>query len=291
IQAGREAALPVPIPFRNFVAQARLGISQEEHVAFFRQMLGDVQEPTAPFGLLEVHRDGGAIEEVQQRLEPRLCRRIRQQARRLGVSSASMFHWAWAQVLSRITCREDVVFGTVLFGRMHGGEGADRALGIFINTLPIRVLLGEVGIREGIRKTHENLAQLRRHEHASLALAQRCSALSGNAPLFSTLLNYRHIATEQNPNHVAMSPEGMEVLSAQERTNYPFALSVEDLGEDFELTMQAVHPLGQRVCGYMSQAMLAVIEALEDAPQAPAWSIDVLGKAERHRLLVQWNQT
>src|SRR5262249_28029711 len=154
---------------RNFVAQARLGISQEEHVAFFHQMLADVQEPTAPFGLLEVHRDGAAIQEARRRLGSDLCRRSRPQARMVGGSAASMFHWAWAQVLSRTTSREDVVFGTVLFGRMQGGEGADRALGIFINTLPIRVLLAEVGSREGIRKTHETLARLMRHEHASLA--------------------------------------------------------------------------------------------------------------------------
>ena len=222
------------------MAQARLGISEEEHAAFFHQMLGDVQEPTAPFGLLQVHGDGGEVQEAHQRLEPHLGGRIRQQARVLGVSAASVFHWAWAQVLGRITSREDVVFGTVLFGRMQGGEGADRALGIFINTLPIRVLLGDVPVREGIRQTQETLAQLMRHEHASLALAQRCSALPGDVPLFSALLNYRHSAAEPNPASASVSHEGMQVLSSQERTNYPFTLSVDDLGEEFGLTVQAV---------------------------------------------------
>src|SRR5262249_46793059 len=46
---GDEDRLPAPLPFRNLVAQARLGVSQEEHEAFFRRLLGDVEEPTAPF--------------------------------------------------------------------------------------------------------------------------------------------------------------------------------------------------------------------------------------------------
>src|SRR6185436_19205765 len=51
---GRIDQLPPPQPYRNFVAQARLGISKEEHEAFFRKMLGDVDEPTAPFGLTDM---------------------------------------------------------------------------------------------------------------------------------------------------------------------------------------------------------------------------------------------
>ena len=142
---GQQDSLPAPLPFRNLVAQARLGVSQQEHEAFFRQMLGDVDEPTAPFGLLDVQGDGSGIEEAHLALDADLARRLRASARRLGVSAASLCHLAWAQVLAKVSGREDVVFGTVLFGRMQGGEGADRVMGLFINTLPVRISVGRRG--------------------------------------------------------------------------------------------------------------------------------------------------
>ncbi|MGH7734985.1 MAG: condensation domain-containing protein, partial [Gemmatimonadales bacterium] len=129
IEAGRSEELAPVAPYRSFVAQARLGVSAEEHEAFFGKMLGDVDEPTAPYGLLDVQGDGNAIIDWRQAVEPSLARGVRDEARRMGVSAASVMHLAWALVLARVSARRDVVFGTVLFGRMQGGASADRVVG------------------------------------------------------------------------------------------------------------------------------------------------------------------
>ncbi|WP_371128558.1 amino acid adenylation domain-containing protein, partial [Pseudomonas sp. NFACC13-1] len=280
------------VPYRNYVAQARLGVSPKAHEAFFREMLGAIDEPTLPFGLQDLRGDGSSVEEASQGITPDLSQRLRRQARQLGVSAASLHHLAWAQVLGRVSGREDVVFGTVLMGRMQGGEGADRALGMFINTLPIGVRLGALSVRDGVLATHERLSGLLGHEHASLALAQRCSGVAAPTPLFSALLNYRHTVAEPLALQSSSAWQGIEALGGEERTNYPLTLSVDDLGEGFSLTAQVQSPIGaQRICGYMQVALESLVDALEQAPQAPLHSLDILPRAERRQLIETWNAT
>jgi amino acid adenylation domain-containing protein/thioester reductase-like protein len=294
--SGRGDALPAPQPFRTFVAQARLGVSQEEHRAFFQEMLGDVDEPTAPFGLLDVRGDGSGIGEARVWVEGGLAARLRERARALGVSAATLCHVAWAQVLARVSGREDVVFGTVLFGRMQGGEGADRVIGPFINTLPLRVRLGSQGVEARVRQTHALLARLLRHEHASLALAQRCSGVQAPAPLFTALLNYRHSGTKTPASAPAAAarpaPGGARKSYTQERSNYPLTMSVDDLGDAMALTakVQARVEAG-RVCAMMHTALEGLVEALETAPERPAGRIAVLPAQERARVVEEWNRT
>ncbi|NHB98945.1 hypothetical protein, partial [Photorhabdus stackebrandtii] len=69
------------------------------------------------------HRDGSQVTEFHRMLPAELNARLRQQAQQLGVSLATLCHLAWAQVLSRTSGQEKVVFGTVLFGRMAAGAG------------------------------------------------------------------------------------------------------------------------------------------------------------------------
>ncbi|WP_139793402.1 condensation domain-containing protein, partial [Ensifer aridi] len=146
---------------------------------------------------------------------------------------------------------EQVVFGTVLFGRMHAGSGADQTMGLFINTLPVRLDLNGTGVAASVQATHARLSELLAHEHASLALAQRCSDVAAPAPLFGALLNYRH----NTPAAGATADDalsGIEWLGGEERTNYPVTLAVEDFGEALGLTAQVVEPISaDRVCGYM----------------------------------------
>src|ERR1035441_3217330 len=81
---GEGDRLAAPLPFRGFVAQARLGVLRGDHERFFAALLGDVTEPTAPFGLLDVHGDGTAAREAQLAVQEQLAGRVRAGGRAPG---------------------------------------------------------------------------------------------------------------------------------------------------------------------------------------------------------------
>ncbi|WP_207922948.1 condensation domain-containing protein, partial [Micromonospora sp. KC606] len=290
ILSGGKDGLPDPEPFRNLVGEARLGISQEEHQRFFQAMLGDVDEATLPFGLDDVRGAGEGVEEARELLPQDLNTRLRAEARRLGVSLASLCHLAWALVVARTSGRQDVVFGTVLLGRTQGTAVLDRAMGLFINTLPFRLVVDETGVEAAVRKTHLLLAELLRHEHASLAQAQRCSRVEAPAPLFGALLNYRHQAPSAPDPTRALS--GVERLGGQEATNYPIGMSVEDYGHSLGVTAQAVEGVSaSMLCALMRQALESLAHALDHEPTLPLHQLDVVPEAVRRVLLEEWNDT
>ncbi|ARL57250.1 non-ribosomal peptide synthetase [Burkholderia pseudomallei] len=287
IGQGRAEDLPRPVPFRNFVAQARLGVSEADHEAYFRAKLGDIDEPTAPFGLLSVQGDGREIAEAARTLKPELSGALRGHARRLGVSAASMMHVAWGLVLSRTTGRQDVVFGTVLFGRMQGGAQSDRALGLFINTLPVRMRVAQTGVEASVKETHAQLAELMRHEHAPLVLAQRCSGVPAQTPLFTSLLNYRYSKPKVAAAHIA---DGVELLDGHERTNYPVSVDIDDHGDDFKIRAQAAASVDPaRVCDFLEVALTRLVDALERDPHGALRQLDILPEVEREEVVRRWN--
>ncbi|WP_261720514.1 non-ribosomal peptide synthetase [Streptomyces sp. FZ201] len=272
---GRAAELPEPVPFREFVARVRAESGERDHERFFTGMLGDVTEPTAPYGETRATGDGTGVTEARRLVDAPVAARLRERAGHLGVSTAALCHLAWAHVLARLTGREDVVFGTVLSGRLGGGDGSDRAVGPFINTLPVRVDTGAPP-----SAVHGTLTELLAHAHASAALAQRCSAVPAPAPLFTTLLNYRHALPAQG-----LRWSGIEPLHGEERTNYPLTLSVDDLGTGLGLTVQAAAPLDpERVCGYVHTALAAVA----DGTPGP---VDILPPHEHEELVHTRNRT
>ncbi|MBD2816129.1 non-ribosomal peptide synthetase, partial [Xenorhabdus sp. Flor] len=290
ILQGEAVTLPPALPYRNFIAQT-LSVPAAVHEAYFRARLADIDEPTAPFGILSISNNDNSVAETHLPIAPALAQAIRTQARRLGVSPSVLFHVAWAQVLAQTSGRDDVVFGSVLLGRLLVGSGASQALGMFINTLPIRITLTNCSVQEAVQAAYCNLTTLLEHEQTPLALAQRCSGVAQPMPLFSTLLNYRHSQADEIEN-ATTTQMGMRIVATAEQTHYPIALSVDDMGVDFHLIAQTATDIDPvRITSYLVTSLSGLVEALARDPQQPILQLPVLPISERQQLLVDFNAT
>ena len=266
--SGLADELPPPLPFRNFVAQARLGVARQEHEAFFRE---HARRRRRADRAVRPDRRAGRRLRASSRRSARSTRRWRARLRAaaraaLGRERGQPLPPGLGAGAGAHRGRDDVVFGTVLFGRMQGGEGADRALGLFINTLPMRVRLGEQSVSAERAATSTRCwPSCCATSMRSLALAQRCSGVAAPAPLFSALLNYRHSASAvaaPTRGRARRLAAASRCSSGEERTNYPLTLSVDDLGEGFALTAQvtsrSIDP--ERVCAFMQPALEQLVE-------------------------------
>lgn len=288
---GRAHELPPSAAFRGHVVRSLAQARTDDGEALFRRKLGHINESTAPFGLLDVHGNGNRIHETRQIVEPALDRRLRVQARRLGVSAATILHAAWAIVVARTSGRDEVVFGTVLLGRLQSGATSRRTVGMFLNTLPFRLRLDKLTPEALISQTRDEVLDLLSHEQTSLSVAQRCSGMSGPEPLFTTLLNYRHEAPL--PETEWIRPEsGIRVVASQEWTNYPITLSIDDMGDHLMLTAQTDRRIdAERVATYLYTATHSLVAALEQSTTTPVLQLPVLPDHELSRLLNDFNAT
>src|SRR6185312_6633015 len=166
-----------------------------------------------------------------------------------------------------------------------------------------RIRVGDESVAASVRKTHELLTQLLRHEHASLGLAQRCSSVRPPMPLFTSLLNYRHIGnadamtvhdavrlpSEDNDSGISLS---VKLLGEWERTNFPFGLYLNDMGQELSMDVQvdsSIQP--QRICALMQTALEVLVEALQTTPECALADLSVLPEEERKQVLYEWNAT
>ncbi|KAG0209210.1 hypothetical protein BGX28_010432, partial [Mortierella sp. GBA30] len=297
---GQGSSLPKPLSFRNHLAQIRQSSSLDSDEMFFRGMLREVDEPTLPFGLSKAD-NSFEVEQSHQILPHNLNERLRSQAQRQHVSLATLCHVAWAQVIARTSGQPRVVFGTVLSGRLQVADCPRQALGPSMNILPFRCDIDKRSALKCVQDTHSRLTALLEHQHASLALAQRCCSMPAGIPLFSGLLNYRHSTSPSDTIRGTSNAKvfirerwsehsGHKILNIKEHTGYPFSLSVDDFGTGLALTAQVMHPIDPaRVCAYMQKALESLAEALEDTREIPILNLEVLPSEERQMMLSNWN--
>ncbi|WP_158889709.1 non-ribosomal peptide synthetase [Amycolatopsis anabasis] len=286
---GDPAALPRVRPFRDHLAW----LARRDHAAArdaWAKALSGVDGPTlvAPAGT------GSAParpERVRQALSARDTARVTGFAREHGVTLNTLVQAAWALVLGRRTGRGDVVFGGTVHGRPEDLPGAREMIGLFINTVPVRVALRPAEtVGAFLRRIQAEQARLLDHQHLGLAEIQR---LAGGGDLFDSLVVVESYPVDERALTEQQQAAGLTVtaVSTKDAVHYPASLIVVP-GDRLELA-----------CGYradlnppawarrlLDAATRALLELTADAGR-PVGRLPLLDAALSARVLREWNDT
>ncbi|MET0397438.1 MAG: amino acid adenylation domain-containing protein [Longimicrobiaceae bacterium] len=222
--AGREPGLPPARPFAEYVAWLA-GRDAAAEETFWREELRGIAAPTR----LGIERDAGAERGPQGVRELALpadaTEALRSLARRHRLTLNTLVQGAWAMLLSRWSGEDDVVFGATTSGRGAALPEMESRVGMFINTLPVRVRVpAGAPLLAWLGELQERQAALRAVEHTPLVEVQRWSGVPRGTPLFEHILVF-----ESYPASAAtVEGTGLALLGSRvaERSSYPFALLV-----------------------------------------------------------------
>jgi amino acid adenylation domain-containing protein/non-ribosomal peptide synthase protein (TIGR01720 family) len=336
---GRTPSFPPPRPFREYVEWLK---RQDEGraQAFWRNELGDLEEP-ASLGLANSlpalraeenlprrspvgGEDGLPAEEsrhgeIDLLLGADESEALRQLARSARVTLAAVFQGAWALLLARLSGDRNVLFGLTVAGRPAALPGVEAMVGLFINTLPLRLpIRSDEPLGAWLRAGHERASAAREFEHTPLVKIQGWSGVARDRPLFESLLVVENYPADQALSG-ALESVRIEAARSHERTHYPVTLiaapgdriGLRLLHDRARLTdTQAARWIGglRTLLGAMTRDASKVERidpnALSDVASRtsasgstrstldePVGRLGILGPTEEARLLREWNAT
>jgi amino acid adenylation domain-containing protein/non-ribosomal peptide synthase protein (TIGR01720 family) len=288
--AGQQVIAPAT-PYREYIAwlQRQDAAAAE---AFWKAQLATLEEPTR---LAQVVRRNAAPQAGQgehyQLFDRATTQRIERFARANRVTVNTLVQSAWLLLLQRYTGQPAVCFGATVAGRPADLPGVEEQIGLFINTLPVvGAPHSEQTVGEWVAQVQACNLALREFEHTPLNEVQRWAGLGGEA-LFDSLLVFENYPVSQALQEGA--PEGLRFgpVANLEQTNYPLTLAA-TLGDT--LAIQYSHNRNnwddaaiQRLAEHFGN----LLQALVGDATAKIGELPLVGDAERHLLLHDWNQS
>ncbi|MFD4948619.1 amino acid adenylation domain-containing protein, partial [Streptomyces sp. NPDC058409] len=287
VQGGRGDALASVTPYRDYlawVAGQDRGAAEEA----WRQSLAGVEEATR---LAPVRADGVAVapDRVTVRLPEELTGALTAAARRCGVTLNTVVQQAWAVLLGHMTGRDDVVFGATVSGRPAQIPGIESMVGLFINTVPVRVRLkpGEA-LREALVRLQGEQSALLAHQHLKLTDIHNLTPAN---ELFDTVVVFENYPVEDEALEQEASTLSLTHTEARDATHYPLSLMAMP-GTRLHLRLDYRPDAFERgTVETIRDRFISVLEAfVADAGQSVG-RIPLLDADERERVLTVWNDT
>ena len=196
---------------------------------------------------------------------------------------------AWAILLGRLTGQSDVVFGVTVAGRPPEIAGIENMVGLFINTLPLRIKLpANKPLLALLREVQDNQSRLMTHQHLGLAEIQ---ALAGLGELFDTLTVFENYPVDTSSYSADVGGLRLSSAAGHDATHYPLSLTIAP-GERLQLRLEYRGDLFDRAnVEALAGRLVRLLEAAVAEPERAIGSLDILSAEERHTILREWNDT
>ena len=284
---GDGRALPRVTPYRNYLAWIAAQ-DRAAAVAAWSAALARLEEGT----LLAPRAAGRASvlpEQIVLPVSQLLSNALTQQARARGLTLNTYIQAAWAMLLGRLTGRDDVVLGVTVAGRPPEIAGIESMVGLFINTLPLRVKLPpDKPVADLLSELQDGQSRLMAHQHLGLAEIQ---GLVGLGELFDTLVVFENYPVDHAALAKASNGLHARPIAGHDVSHYPLCLAAVP-GERLRLLLDYRPDLFERESAEaLGDRLIRLLEASVAQPDCAIGRLDILDAAERRTLLCDWNDT
>ena len=272
ITSNRAALGPSSGRYRDYIDW----LSRADPVAaerFWRRRLADL-EPLPPLTMMRtVAAPELTSEDPYARAETVLpaeaVARLRAFVRDRNLTLNTLFQAAWSLVLSRLARTDDVVFGAVVSGRPADLTGVEHLLGLFINTIPVRVRLGgDLPVLEWLRAIEIAQREAEPFQYCSLADLHAWAGLTPPARMFDSVLVFENYP---GPESVWRELGGCEIsdVRSYERTTYAITIGIH-LTDGIRLTLTyARHRFDEASCRQLLDDLAFAVTALASNAHRP----------------------
>ncbi len=221
---GKDARLERVRPYGDYIAWIGAQDSAKTE-AFWRAQLRGFREPT-PLGIEKLTAPGEIEEFEEQRfvLPEAVSGKLASFGRQHQLTMSTVVQGAWALLLARYSGEDDVLFGATVSGRSAPVTGIDRMVGLFINTLAVRVAVDrDAPALAWLKALQEQQAELREYEHTPLVQVQGWSDMPRGTPLFESLVVFENYPVEES---LKQGVRGLEITDARTTERPPYPLTV-----------------------------------------------------------------
>ena len=286
--SGSDPVLQARRPFRDYIAWLRRRDTASD-AAYWRETLQGFTASTKLPSATPASAVATSYGVQGVRLPQGPTTAVQRFARGHNLTLNTVIQGAWAALLARHSGDIDVVYGTTLSGRPIEISGVDSMIGVFINTLPMRVRV-EGSVTAWLARLQEAQLELRDHEYTPLVDASRFSDVGAGQPLFESLFVFENYPVPVEPS---VRADGLRVSDVRglERANYPLAF-VARAGA--ELSFQIIYDrrrFDDETIGRLLGHLRMIVEAMAAQPAGDVATLGMLTEAEAEQQLKQWNPT